>query len=502
MKAHRGQPARKQLDTKGFRREDLLARVPHDAAVAEARRQGNPAQEPEPDLLPDQRRRPRGDPRRRRPGTCSPATTGSIPYYRDRALCLTLGMTPLEMLLGARRREGRSRTRGGRQMPSHWGHTELNIVSQSSPTGTQCLHGGRRAPKPACSTSASPRSPDRESQLQRRRSHLRLDRRRRDERRRVLGIAEHRLHRASCRCVYRRRRQRLRDLGAGRSADARRRHLARSSSRSPACIVQRCDGTDFLASYTRDGARRWPTRARARARRFVHAKVIRPYSHSLSDDEKLYKTAAERAAEAQARSDYAARDVPASRRSSRPTPSSTQIARGRRARGQRGGRLRAQGAPKPAADTATLYVYSPDVDPTSSRPSSTAAAARGQARHDGRGHQPHAEGRDGARPAHRRLRRGRRRREPRGGAARRVRQGRRLQGHARPAARVRQRPRLQLAARRSQHHRPRRRHGGARHQAGRRDPVLRLHLAGDDADARRDVDDALPLEQRLRRARW
>ena len=47
-----------------------------------------------------------------------------------------------------------------------------------------------------------------------------------------------------------------------------------------------------------------------------------------------------------------------------------------------------------------------------------------------------------------------------------------------------------------------RRHGDARHQAGRRDPVLRLHLAGDDADARRDVDDALPLEQRLRRARW
>ena len=77
------------------------------------------------------------------------------------------------------------------------------------------------------------------------------------------------------------------------------------------------------------------------------------------------------------------------------------------------------------------------------------------------------------------------------------RQGRRLQGHARPAARLRQRARVQLAARRGQHHRPRDRHGDARHQAGRRDPVLRLHLAGDDADARRDVDAALSLEQRV-----
>ncbi len=78
-----------------------------------------------------------------------------------------------------------------------------------------------------------------------------------------------------------------------------------------------------------------------------------------------------------------------------------------------------------------------------------------------------------------------------------ARQGRRLQGHARPAARVRRRPRLQLAAGRGQHHRPRHRHGDARPQAGRRDPVLRLHLAGDDAAARRDVDAAVPLEQRV-----
>src|ERR1044071_7757528 len=216
-----------------------------------------------------------------------------FPYYRDRALCLGLGVTPLEMLLASVGAQDDPAS-GGRQMPSHWGHTKHNIVSGSSPTGTQVLHAVGAA-EAGVIYSRMPEIPDRESRYHADEiTYVSLGEGATSEgefwealntactkKLPVLFLVEDNGYAISVPVE-------VQTAGGDISK------LVRSF---PGLHVDSIDGTDFFASVRamRDAA------AYVRARKgpaLVHAKVIRPYSHSLSDDEKLYKPPAEREAEA------------------------------------------------------------------------------------------------------------------------------------------------------------------------------------------------------------
>jgi hypothetical protein len=219
-------------------------------------------------------------------------------------------------------------------------------------------------------------------------------------------------------------------------------------------------------------------RARTQGPALVHATVTRPYSHSLSDDERLYKTPEERAAEA-ARDPIVRVCAALLTRGNWPRPTtSARWPGGRCARSPRHRRRasrRRSRRPTPPVCTSTRTT---SIRPRGLRhagrdrgPPDTMVAAINRTMKDEMAVNPRIVvfGEDVADASAT---------EARQGAG----QGRRVQGDARPAAHLRIAARVQLAARRGQHRRPRRRDGHARAQAGRRDPVLRLHLARDDAD--------------------
>ena len=289
-----------------------------------------------------------------------------FPYYRDRALCLALGMTPREMFLASVGSKD-DPANGGRQMPSHWGHRALNIPSQSSATGTQCLHAVGSA-----------------------------DARRIYERVEQIPDREKRFHPDEITYV---------SIGDGATSEGEFwESLSTACSRKLPVLfliedngyaisvpvevqtpggdisrivesfiglrVFRCDGTDYIASY------RTIREAVAHLRggygpAFVHATVVRPYSHSLSDDEKLYKTAGER--EAEARRDPLVRMRHFLKHEG--LAADEELAEIAASVDQEVNEAAASAleAPMPDPATAADFVFSPDVDPTSDAFATTAA---------------------------------------------------------------------------------------------------------------------------------
>ncbi len=222
-------------------------------------------------------------------------------YYRDRALCLMLGMTPYEMFLEAVGAKD-DPSSGGRQMPSHWGHQKLNMVSKSSCTGPQWLHAVGSA-EASLYYDEFPRALE-----QAQKAPLgRAVRHAADEVTYVSGgdgtTSQGEFFEAlNTACV-----KKLpvlfmvEDNGYAISVPVEVQTPGGSISKLvasyPGLHIEECDGTDPLASYS--ACKRAVEHCRARkGPALVHAHVIRPYSHSLSDDEKLYKPAAERDAEA------------------------------------------------------------------------------------------------------------------------------------------------------------------------------------------------------------
>jgi 2-oxoisovalerate dehydrogenase E1 component len=278
------------------------------------------------------------------------------PYYRDRGLCLALGMTPTEMFLSAVA-AAEDPNSGGRQMPSHWGHKTLNIVSQSSPTGTQflqavgCAEAWLRydqvdaiADKPIeddeivyCSAGDGTTSEGEFWEALNTASNLKLP---------VLFLIEDNGYAISVPVEIQ---------TAGGS-------VSELVSKFPDLHIERVDGCDPVASYESISRAAAHCRAR-RGPALVHAKVTRPYSHSLSDDEVLYRPPSER--ELDAKRDcvltFPARllaDGVASQAEidaiKQQVDEEIQVAADV-----------ALVAPQPAPETIYRYVYSPDVDPAS-----------------------------------------------------------------------------------------------------------------------------------------
>jgi 2-oxoisovalerate dehydrogenase E1 component len=280
------------------------------------------------------------------------------PYYRDRALCLQLGIPPLDHLLAAVAAKT-DPSSGARQMPNHWSDARLHVVSRSSATGMQFLQavgaaeaGYRyslieeiqdRAPLFAedeivfVSSGDGTTSEGEFWESLNTACNLKLP---------VLYLIE--------------------DNGYAISTPVEVQTAGGSISLLvtgfPHLYIEECDGTDLFASY--EAITRAANYCRQRGGpALVHAHVTRPYSHSQSDDEQNYRPEEER--EADARRDPIRRL--ASHLLNNRIAARAQLERIEAEVEEEinDATDRALAVGQPAKDSATLYVYSPDVDPTS-----------------------------------------------------------------------------------------------------------------------------------------
>lgn len=225
--------------------------------------------------------------------TLKPGYDWFFPYYRDRALMLGLGMTAQEMLWSAVGAEVDPNSHG-RQMPSHWGSVKLNVPSQSSCTGSQALHavGAAEAGYRASlvkdlqdkiagfkgdevvymSVGDGTTSEGEWWEALNTACNLKLP---------VIFVVEDNGYAIST------------PVEVGTAGG----DVSKLVVGFPGLFIQNVDGTDPLASYAvfKDAVEYCRKR---KGPAFIHAKVIRPYSHSLSDDEKLYRPDEEREADA------------------------------------------------------------------------------------------------------------------------------------------------------------------------------------------------------------
>ncbi|MBL8167804.1 MAG: dehydrogenase E1 component subunit alpha/beta [Acidobacteria bacterium] len=279
-------------------------------------------------------------------------------YYRDRALALQLGTTPYDQLRAAIATEDDPFS-GARQMPSHWSNPALHIVSRSSCTGMQFLQ--------AVGAAEAGYRYSLVKEIADRTAHFKHDE--------VVYVSAgdgttsegefwESLNTAcnlKLPVLYL-----IEDNGYAISTPVEVQTAGGSVSRLlrgfPDLYLTECDGTDFFDSYEalKDAIQYCRER---RGPALVHAHVIRPYSHSLSDDESLYRPEEERAMDASR--DPLLQMEAFLLREGLLTQAELEQLRADVDAGINDATDRALKLPQPAKDSALRYVYSPDVDPTS-----------------------------------------------------------------------------------------------------------------------------------------